>query len=258
MFKNAGTTLDWSLRRCFGEQFIDHRDDDAMRGSGGYLASCLAAHPQVRALSSHWLPMPLPTLAGFSTQVVMLLRDPMERSRSVYNFERTQQGANSPGKKKARELTFQDYVKWRLQPGSGPVIKNFHTRFCSGNYFGKDMAQLYDQALANLESIPLIGLVHRYSESMVFFEHGLSAMFPKLDLSWQVQNASQTGLTSPEDRVEGIAADLDDTYALLIAANKYDIMLLQHVEKRLNNQLSQIPNMDERLCSIHQRNESLK
>ena len=27
LFKNAGSTLDWSLQRQFGAGFVDHRDD---------------------------------------------------------------------------------------------------------------------------------------------------------------------------------------------------------------------------------------
>ena len=31
IFKNAGTTLDWALKRSFGKAFVDHRRDDQMR-----------------------------------------------------------------------------------------------------------------------------------------------------------------------------------------------------------------------------------
>ena len=34
LFKNAGSTLDWSLQRQFGSTFIDHRDGDSMRFGG--------------------------------------------------------------------------------------------------------------------------------------------------------------------------------------------------------------------------------
>ena len=255
MFKNAGTTLDWSLRRCFGEGFDDHRDNEPMRQPGDYLATYLSTHLRIKALSSHWLPVPLPILPGIAPKLVMLLRNPLERSRSVYNFERAQVGTNTPGNQKARKLPFEEYVKWRLEPGTGPVLKNFQTRFCSGDYFGQDMDPLFRQAKANLESLPLIGLVHRYAESMVLFEEGLRDVFPDIDLSWRVQNASQTEVSTQENRIEEIASELGDTYSSLIDANRYDTMLLQTIEEKFERKLSKIPDLEARLCSMHQRNE---
>jgi len=257
MFKNAGTTLDWSLRRSFGEGFVDHRDDDAMRNNGEYLATYLREHSSVTALSSHWLPLPVPETPDIKPRVLLLFRHPLERSRSVYKFERAQLDANAAGNKNARALSFRDYVKWRLQPGTGPAIKNFHTRYCSGNYFGKDMAQLYDQALHNLESIPLTGLVHRYGASMVLFEQSLVKVFPDLDLSWKIQNVSQSSTPSLEDKLEDIAEELGDTYSSLIDENKYDMMLFQYIQKRFEHQLSQIPKLGSHLSAMARRNESL-
>ena len=220
MFKNAGTTLDWSLQRCFGGGFVDHRDDEAMRNNVEYLTRYLREHSSIKALSSHWLPLPVPETPDIDPRVLMLFRHPLERSRSVYNFERAQLDTSAAGNLKARALSFKGYVKWRLQPGTGPALMNFHTRYCSGDYFGKDMAQLYDQALHNLESLPLAGIVHRYDASMVLFEQSLNEVFPDLDLSWQIQNVSQAKPLSLEDKLADIAKELGDTYSSLVDANR--------------------------------------
>ena len=34
IFKNAGTTFDWSLQKNFGKNFLDHRKDLLMRREG--------------------------------------------------------------------------------------------------------------------------------------------------------------------------------------------------------------------------------
>ena len=60
MFKNAGTSFDWSLRRSFGDAFIEHHDDDAMRKGADYLEPFLLDRPHIKALSSHWITFPLP------------------------------------------------------------------------------------------------------------------------------------------------------------------------------------------------------
>jgi hypothetical protein len=257
MFKNAGTTLDWSLQRCFGASFTDHRDDNAMRGNTEYLNTYIGEHSQLQALSSHWLPiLPVP-LAKFEAHLILLLRNPIERCRSVYNFERKQENANGPGNIKARTLSFKDYIKWRLKSGTGPVIKNFHTRYCSGDYFGNDMEKLFDLAAANLEATPYVGLVHRYTESMALFEHHLSSVFPTIDLSWQVQNSSQSAQKFSEDRVEIISEELGETYAALIAENAHDMRLLQLAEDKLDQALSLLPDVESRLTSIRRRNAQL-
>ena len=256
MFKNAGTTLDWSLRRCFGAELDDHRDDEAMRNGGSYLSHYLRDQPHISALSSHWLPIPPILDPAICGTVLMLLRNPLERSRSVFNFEKTQIG-NSVGNLKARELPFKDYIRWRLEPGTGPVIKNFHTRFCSGDYFGNDIETLFAQAKTNLDAIPLVGMVHRYAESMVLFEAGLRRSFPNIDLSWQVQNTSQSISEPLSTRIEAMEQELGDVFHALIEANQYDIALFKYAEERFERELAKITDVAERIAAINQRNKLL-
>ena len=53
IFKNAGTTFDWSLERSFGEAFLDHREDKVMRERGGrHLAALVDDRPALRAFSA--------------------------------------------------------------------------------------------------------------------------------------------------------------------------------------------------------------
>lgn len=258
MFKNAGTTLDWSLNRCFGSGFVDHRDDKAMRGSREYVAAYLAANKSIEALSSHWPPVPAPDSPGINVQMLMLLRNPLERSRSVYNFERSQPNDGSPEILKAKNLSFAQYIQWRLEPGTGPAVKNFHTRYCSGDYFGNDLDQLYELAISNLDNIPTVGLVDRYAESMVLFEYILQNTHPNIDLSWRSQNVSQTATVSTATRVDSIAEDLGDTFEALVKANEYDLRLSDYVQEKMDRALAMIPNLPDRLEAIHNRNRLLK
>jgi len=45
MFKNAGSTLDWSLARSFGKGFVDHREDRGMKQGAAYFGPWLQANP---------------------------------------------------------------------------------------------------------------------------------------------------------------------------------------------------------------------
>lgn len=253
MFKNAGSTFDWSLQRCFRHDFFDHRDDDAMRQGASYLGQFLQEHEHVQALSSHWLTFPLPQPLEIDLQLVLLFRHPLERIRSVYAFERQQQGLTAPGIARAKELEFLDYVRWRLQPAVGPVIRNYHTRYCCGNYMGEDIEAMYERAVATIESTPLLGLVHRYEESMVLFEYHLQEMFPGLDLSWKIQNSSSADSLSAAEKLDAAERDLAPVMEQVVAANSYDLKLYAAVESRFEQVLACVPDLQLRLQRLRVR-----
>jgi hypothetical protein len=257
LFKNAGTTFDWSLRRCLGECFMDHRDDDAMRRGAEYLVPFLREQPQLRALSSHWLAFPLPGDPGLDLHLALFLRDPIERIASVYNFERRQQGVDTPGSKKAKELGFLDYVRWQLQPMPGPVVKDFHTRYLSGDYLGEDLEVLYEKALLTLGSTPLVGLVHRYDESMVLFESLLRGSFPELDLAYRRQNSSGEESHDPDRRRAEVERQLEPVMEQVVEANRYDLQLFALAEKRFEQALNAVPHLEQRLQGLRERNRAL-
>ncbi len=257
MFKNAGTTLDWSLQRSFAEHHLDHRDDDRMREGASYLGPYLSDKPELQALSSHWITFPLPTLKGIHLHLLLMFRDPIERVRSVYNFERRQQPAETPGSRKAKQLCFKDYVKWQLEPMPGPVIKNFQTRYCSGDYLGEDMALLHEKARETVARFPLAGVVDRYDESMVLFEHTLKTDFPSLDLSYRVQNSSAPQPMNFSERRQQVLEELGDVADEVIAANRYDIELYAEVLTRFEQNFAAVPDRQSKLSDLHQRCESL-
>lgn len=184
MYKNAGSTLDWSLRRSFGASYVARVENKAMRDNPKSLYSYVDEHPRVRVLSSQWLPLPVPAVFWLRPYVLLFLRHPVDRCRSVYNFARKQQHSDQNGAKQAREFSFVDFVKWRMETTSGPVIRDFQTRYCSGKYSSQDMDEVYELAVANLDATPFVGFVHRYPESIALFEApatGLPAYRPFLE-----------------------------------------------------------------------------
>jgi hypothetical protein len=258
MFKNAGTTFDWSLHHCLGEAFMDHRDDDAMRRGAAYLEPYLREHPHIQALSSHWITFPLPHMPDSELHLVLFLRDPIERIRSVYDFERRQQGVDTPGSKQAKALGFLDYVRWQLEPMPGPVVKNFHTRYCSGNYLGEDLEALYAAAVVTIESTPLLGLVDRYDESMVLFEYHLLDTFPHLDLAYQRQNSSSDESLGAVQRRRVVERELEPIMDAVLAANHYDLQLYALAQRRFEDTLARVPNLKQRLQQFQKRNRALR
>lgn len=254
MFKNAGSTLDNSLQRSFAAGFVDHRDDEAMRRGAGYLGPYILDHPEIRSLSSHWITFPLPQIDGVSLHLAMLFRDPLQRILSVYRFERRQQ-YDSPGTIKARALDLPGYVRWRLQEGTGPVIRNFQARFCSGRYRDEDLENMYQQSLGLIQGTPLVGLVERYDESMALFEYHLRPFFPGIDLSGRAVNTSDDEPLDREQRRQRALQELAPVMAEVIAANQYDLKLYDEVRARFEQALLAVPGLEERVSDLRTRSE---
>ena len=258
LFKNAGTTFDWSLRRSFGDAFVDHRQDEEMQRGAVYLSSWLAANVRCRAISSHWITPPLPHMPGTDLSLCLLLRDPVERMRSVYQFERRQQGVDSPGSIRAKQMNFAEYMAWQMQPMPGPVVKNYQVRYCSGDYLGTDLAAMYQRARALLLGTRSLGLVHRYDESMVLFEHQLRPRFPNLDLSYRRQNVlTAAGGDVASDR-QSVLAELADIRDLVLEQNRYDLQLFAVAEQRFEQLLAGVPDLQQRLADLRRRNQRLR
>ncbi|MDO6461504.1 hypothetical protein Q4485_12415 [Granulosicoccaceae sp. 1_MG-2023] len=257
MFKNAGSTLDWSLERLFGKAFVDHRDDDPMRNEPGYLKTWLEAHPQVRALSSHHVPLPLPDLRDRETIGLFLLRQPLDRVGSVYQFEHKQK-ADTPGAIHAKKLGFGDYVAWRMQEDVGATIRDFQTRYCSGAMKVRKTGEAhFEQACAALAESPFVGVVDRYDESMVVFEEALRKIGYTPDLAYTAQNQGKRAALPMQERIDKVLDGLTPaTRELLLANNELDIRLYAFANELLSARIAAIGDFDARLADFRKRCEN--
>lgn len=210
MFKNAGSTLDWSLKRSFKRSFVDHRDDEPMRNESGYLDKYLDKHSKVKAFSSHHVVPPFTTANNKNILPIFLLRNPWDRVGSVYEFEK-KQPTSTPGSEYAKKHSFDEYVAWRMRPDVGATIRSFQVRYCSG---GVRRAKIdhtdFEKAARSLIDTPLVGIVEQYDESMVLFEEAIRPLFPEIDLAYVAQNTGKRRKKSLEERVQSIKDMLSD------------------------------------------------
>lgn len=263
IFKNAGTTFDWSLERCFGDAFLDHRDDKAMREQRGrHLATLLESRPELKAVSSHFLCYPLPESDGVEFHSMMFLRHPIERIASVYAFER-KQDADTRGARAAKEKDFAEYVAWRLEAGVPRTIRDYQAGNISGHH---DLSPAKEppsswlvQASERLERAAGVGVVDRYDESMIVLEAALRPSFPDIDLAYVRQNVTQADTTqSIEEKVEAILGRLGDLAGEVLRQNSFDLALYRQANLRLDAALAQLPDSDDRLAKFHQRCSKLR
>ena len=257
MFKNAGSTLDWSLRRNFHKNFCDHRDDRSMRSGGAnYLLDYLKNNANCQAISSHHLCMPLPEKSNFNLYPLFLIRHPIVRVRSVYDFER-KQPEFTPGSIHAKKYSFIEYVKWRMRPDVNPTIRDYQLRYClSKAYENKSIdIETYNLAINKLAKNTVMGVVDRYDESMVVFEDKLRPAFPNINLAYVIQNEGRKSKVeeSVAVKAEKIITELGICSKQLIEQNQMDLKLYTYANKRLDQMIMDIDDFDKKYLDFKSR-----
>ncbi len=237
IFKNAGSTLDWSLKRNFGKGFCDHRDDVPMRRQGAdYLNEFLNQNPQIQAISSHHL-CDTSLIEDLHVIPIYMLRHPIERVLSVYNFERKQKAA-TPGAIAAKKYNFKDYVKWRMEPSVNKTIRDYQTIYLAGQHTAgseKDVDRvIFERALKKLSQTQCVGIVEMFDESMCMFEEALQEYFPKIDLSYVKQNTGNVSNSRGFSQVRKVADELGDLLEDLLMNNSFDLALYRVARQKLD------------------------
>lgn len=239
LFKNAGTSIDWALKKNFGRNFIDHRNDELMLKGAGFLGPYLQENDDIYALSSHHLTLPLPKLENTKLLHLMMFRHPIERVTSVYNYERKQTSSSTPGAVHARKLTLRDYILWRMEKNVGPTIRNFHVIRSiplRKNVKMRVTEAEAQMALESIQSIPLLGMVEKFDESMVLFQETLRQYFPSIDLSYKMQNINQDKRTTQKERIAKLHEEIgDEAFQILLDKNKYDLALYESVTQEFQS-----------------------
>jgi len=256
LFKNAGTTLDWALERNFKQGFFDHRDDEKMRRYGiDHVDDFLLNNPDIVALSSHHMPF-MPEYSK-NYRWLILLREPLRRVRSVYEFEVRQRPASSLGSKMAKKLNFAEYINWRMQDDVPAVIRDFHVRYIANtrkSLINNDDS-LLDRAMDRLSlGNVLVGTVEKFDESMVMFEEQLKGNIPEIDLSYVKQNVGRNIKGSPLGFLDDLPAETRD---ILVEKNRLDKRFYEMVSDQQNEHISKIEGIDDKLCDFKKRCESL-
>jgi len=261
IFKNAGTTIDWALHRNFGNNFIDHRDDKNMLKGPDYLGPYLLDNANVCALSTHHLRLPLPLLDNIKFLTIMMFRHPIERVRSVYNFERKQIQADTLGARFARDHDLREYVLWRMRFDVPPTIRNFHIfRTFPGALRWREEVKKVElrKAKAYINSLEMIGFVECFNESMILFEKSLSSVFPSIDMSYKMLNVGQQHNEPRELRIEKLREEIGEAaFTLLMDRNRADLELYDYAKRIFDERLGKMNRLDTKRddfrqhCQLH-------
>lgn len=246
IFKNAGSTVDHLLQNNFGKAWLAFDGQQAhSRISPEELARFIQEHPETKAVSSHNAILPPPNIPGVTVAPIVFLRHPIDRVRSIYDFERHQgltSGPVSRGADHASRLSFEDYIQWRLDLTQNGVTHNYHTTWLLQHLrFNRHEIQQqdYDQALILLAELPFFGLVERFDDSLTLMSGYLKTLGIDLRLDYQVKNSSKHVSKPIEERLASMRDKTDaSTWEKIISRNNWDLKLYEAAQKIFEQRLS--------------------
>ncbi|BDW84197.1 hypothetical protein [Roseicyclus marinus] len=194
LFKNAGTSVDAILKRNFPDRWVT-REFPAMGGNNTPLVEAwIRETPEAIAYSSHTMMGPIPHIDGVRVISFLLLRDPIERIKSAYRFERTQ-NADTWGARLAKEHDFEGYVRARLARPGDRQCRNFQTHRLASLMPGAEPE--LDRAKRALAALSVVGRVEAFDEAM----ERLAAAYPGF-----THQAVKANTSAGKDEVEMTAS----------------------------------------------------
>ncbi len=224
-FKCAGTSVERTLRDNFGtawRQIEGAAEDIASRIPWSSRAATdrfplepdalgrhLTAHPEILAVSSHTALLPPPEVSDVLILPIVFVRHPLNRIRSVYEFERQQPG-DTLAANKAKETTLGGYIEWRLERAaalSDRSITNFLSWRLTPAGEGETLAE---RALSAVSRLPFVGVVERYDESLSRLQGFMGMHYRGLRLKAYRDNVTSGG-GSPEDGLERLRSSIGQT-----------------------------------------------
>jgi len=233
IFKNAGSTIDYMLRNTFGENWVTFDGElPAGRILPQQMAGFIMENPMLRAVSSHQALLPLPETPDTEVFPIVYFRHPLDRARSVYDFERRQgltSGPVSQGSEHAMRLSFADYLRWRFDSTKNGVVHNYQTmwllhekRYVNHVITEKDFAK----ACIQLQSLSYFGLVEEFQRSVNLLADRLMQHGVNLDTTDEMVNSTSGRHESLSQRLESLRENVGETiWGELQGRNRWDCLL---------------------------------
>jgi len=175
LFKNAGTSVDVILKHNFGDKWVTREFPPLGDNNAELVQEWIRETPEAIAYSSHTMMGPIPRVEGVRVVSFMLLRDPIERIKSAYRFERTQH-ADTWGAKLAKMHDFQGYVRARLARPGDRQCRNFQTYRLASMIPGDGME--LERAKRALEDLTVVGRVEMFDAAIERLKEAITTAYP--------------------------------------------------------------------------------
>jgi len=199
-------------------------------------------NPGVCAISSHHAQLPLPDISDSIIFPIVFLRHPLDRVRSIYDFERKQGlklGPVSRGAEYAAKLSFADYLHWRFASSRNGVAHNGQTLWLlhEKKYQKYDILEKdFHQACIQLNSLNFFGLVENFQSSISLLANSLMQHGVMLDTNYQAINTNSDRHESLDQRLEALRGNVgEEMWVELQERNLWDLRLYEMATEEFNH-----------------------
>ena len=244
-FKCAGTTFAWSLERALeGSLAYVESPEPGDRLDWRHVRDHLQQmEHRPQAVTSHLAT--LPPEGEVAALKVAFLRQPMARLSSAFRFQVHVQKSIEP-------VPFRSY----LQSRTLTILANYQTRHLSPQepmdwLLRKGWGlrpELIDLARRDL----FVGVVERYDESIVALEHQLQSIGRPLDLAYPGRLNTTSSDTPQQDQDPEL-----ESSPVALALTELDQSLYRRAERRLEERLALIPDLEAKLSDFQRRRSEL-
>ena len=254
IFKNAGSTLATTLERNFGTRFVNFDSEDYNRRLWPHeLVGFLQANAHVVAVSSHHLRPPAQPMPGTAIHEVLVLRNPIDRIRSMYDFYHRAMVNEDPLTVEAKRLSLPVFLEYVIEKWPN-LIANAQVKLLANG--GAKIPDREDAASAArlLGSLALVGVVEEFDICAVAGEHSLAKIFPALDLSYVRENVTQRRARRLDKRLRQFSAACGEAlYRKLVSVNELDQELVTLTAAESRRRLQAIPSPEGHLRDFRKR-----
>jgi hypothetical protein len=230
LFKNAGTSVDEILVRNFGPLWATEEFPPCgIKSNVAAVEAYLRGRPDLVALSSHTALLPAPDLGGRKVIPVLLIRHPIDRLKSAYEFER-RQGADTFGSRLAKESDFAGYLRGLLASPGNRQVRNFQAYRLAFNE-PPEAGSEEERARRALKTLEFVGLVEAFDKSVKRMSRLLMPYFPQFELAIVRKNITRRKTDSFEERQLEIRSEIGaGLYNDVAAANDTDLQIFNTVK----------------------------